>query len=117
MVLTAFTLVAAMDKLACCRYPLLLQYSCGIASGSVLDALLLPHRHELELLEAVQQYVQQRSNLQPSMVESIDFAAAFAEADKVRYMINDCTSQSLAEHDCFLQLASVCYHKYAHWRM
>jgi hypothetical protein len=93
MVLTAFTLVAAMDKLACCRYPLLLQYSCGIASGSVLDALLLPHRHELELLEAVQLYVQQRSNLKPSMLESIVFAAAFAEADKVSAMINDCSNK------------------------
>jgi hypothetical protein len=83
MVLTAFTLVAAMDKLACQQYLLLQQYSCGIASGSVLDALLLPHRHELEQLEAVQIYVQQRSNLQPSILESTYFTAAFAQADKV----------------------------------
>jgi hypothetical protein len=98
MVLTAFALVAAMDKLACRRYPLLLQYSCGIASGTVLDALLLPYRHELELLEAVQLYVQQRSHLQPSMLESIDFAATFAEADKVSNVINDCTLQCVADH-------------------
>jgi hypothetical protein len=59
MILTAFTMVCSIDKAVANQYPMLRRHKCGI-KASVLPALLLPCRQDMQLLHETESYVTQR---------------------------------------------------------
>jgi hypothetical protein len=59
MILTATTIVAVLDRLAGREFPLLHEYDAAV-DISVLEFLLLPHRHDMEHLTKLEAYFARR---------------------------------------------------------
>jgi hypothetical protein len=86
MVLTAFTMVCSIDKAVIDQYPMLRKHKCGIKI-SVLSALLLPCRQDLQLLHEIESYVTWRDGYASKgcVRDDASFAAAYAEKNKVSH--------------------------------
>eukprot|EP00953_Heterococcus_sp_UTEX-ZZ885_P007088 4311-Heterococcus_DN1.PRE.7 len=83
MVLTAFTMVCSIDKAVIDLYPLLRQHTCGI-SISVLPALLLPCRQDMQLLQEIESYVAWRDEYASKgcVMDDTSFATAYAQQNQ-----------------------------------
>eukprot|EP00953_Heterococcus_sp_UTEX-ZZ885_P007971 4782-Heterococcus_DN1.PRE.1 len=80
MVLTAFTMVCYIDKAVANQYPMLRKHKCGIKI-SVLPALLLPCRQDMQLQHETESYVTQRDEYASKgcVMDDTSFATAYAQ--------------------------------------
>jgi hypothetical protein len=86
MVLTAFTMVCYIDTAVANQYPMLRKHKCG-TKISVLPALLLPCRQDMQLLHETESYVTQRDEYASKgcVMDDTSFANAYAQQHQVRY--------------------------------